>query len=109
MVLIGLAFTGPALMVTALASDWQTFQYYMTLAVTPMMMLCGVFYPLDAFPPGLQAFAQALPLTHAVDLLRPLMAGQPAEGLWGHALYLLLFTLASGAGAMLLLRRRLTG
>lgn len=109
MVLVGLAFTGPALMVTALARDWQTFQYYMTLAVTPMMMLCGVFYPLDAFPPALQSFAQALPLTHAVDLLRPLVAGRPADGLWEHVLYLLLFTLTSGAGAVLLLRRRMLG
>ena len=40
-------------------------------------MLCGVFYPISSLPGVLQSVLQALPLSHAVALMRPLAAGQP--------------------------------
>lgn len=41
-----------------------------------MFVLSGVFYPVLSLPPVLQSVVQFLPLTHAVDLIRPLVAGQ---------------------------------
>jgi lipooligosaccharide transport system permease protein len=44
--------------------------------MTPMTFLSGVYFPLDQMPPWLQAVAQLLPLTVAVELVRPLIIGQ---------------------------------
>ncbi|MDX1501846.1 MAG: ABC transporter permease [Thermoanaerobaculia bacterium] len=44
-----------------------------------MLGLSGAFVPVASFPPGLQAVAWALPLTHAVSLLEGIWTG----GAWG--------------------------
>ena len=41
----------------------------------PMLGLCGLFVPLPALPPGLQAVARVLPLTFAVSLLQGIWKG----------------------------------
>lgn len=41
----------------------------------PMMFLGGIFVPLSAMPPALQAVARALPLTYAVEALRAALDG----------------------------------
>ena len=73
--LTALAFGALALAVNPLAPGYDFFSYYFTLFITPMMMLSGVFFPLDQFPESVQLFAAFLPLTHAVELLRPLSTG----------------------------------
>jgi ABC-2 type transport system permease protein len=50
-----------------------------TLVLYPMLALSGLFVPIDALPPMLQAIARVLPLTYAVSLLRGIWHG---EG-WG--------------------------
>jgi lipooligosaccharide transport system permease protein len=105
--LAGLSFGGLALVMTALARSYDFFMYYFTLAVTPMFLFCGVFYPLHSLPPLAQQLAQVLPLTHAVALLRPLLTGHlPHEALY-HAGVLLLYTLLAYGFAWRLLSRRL--
>jgi lipooligosaccharide transport system permease protein len=74
--LIGFCFAGMALVMTALSPSFDFFMFYMTLIMTPMSLLCGVFFPVEQLPRALQAFAQALPLTHAIELVRPLIYGQ---------------------------------
>ena len=71
----GLAFASLGLIMTALSASYDFFMYYFTLFITPMMMLCGVFFPADQLPQALQHAAAFLPLTHAVALVRPLMNG----------------------------------
>ncbi len=44
-----------------------------------MLLLSGVFFPLEQLPAGAQAATQVLPLAHAVALIRPLMLGRPVE------------------------------
>jgi ABC-2 type transport system permease protein len=41
----------------------------------PMIALSGLFVPVGAFPPALQAVARALPLTYAVNLLKGIWNG----------------------------------
>jgi len=77
--LTGLCFAGPALVITARARRWDFFQYYITLFLTPMMLLSGVFYPTTALPETMQTIIQVLPLTHAVALIRPLVIGEPVS------------------------------
>jgi len=105
--LTGLAFAAPGLIVTALAPSYDFFMYYFTLFVTPMMLLSGVFFPLDQLPAGFQAIAHALPLTHAIAIIRPLIFGQVPEALWLHVAVLIAITVACFWIALGLTRRRL--
>lgn len=105
--LIGLCFGALALIMAAVATNYDFFNYYFVLAVTPMLMLCGVFYPIDSLPPALQSFVQVLPLTHAVALARPLVAGQEVTQAALHLAVLAAYTLAAFQIAVALVRRRL--
>ena len=78
--LTALTFGAMALAVNSVAPGYDFFSYYFTLFITPMMMLSGVFFPLEQLPEAVQVFAQFLPLTHAVALLRPLTAGEFPAG-----------------------------
>ncbi len=74
--LTGISFASLALVFNALAKGYDFFTYYFTLFLTPTMFLSGVFFPLDQLPPVVQVLSQALPLTHAVALVRPLFLDQ---------------------------------
>jgi len=106
-VLIGLAFAALGLSVNAVASGYDFFSYYMTLLLTPMMMLSGVFFPLERLPGTVQTAARALPLYHGVELTRPLLAGSwPAHAIT-HVAVLAAYALAGFYLATILTRRRL--
>ena len=104
--LIGLAFAGPALAVSAVSPSYEFFNYYITLVITPMMILCGVFYPIGTLPEALRLAVQALPLTHAVALTRPLATGAPVEQALVHLAVLAGFAAAGFYVSVALVRRR---
>jgi lipooligosaccharide transport system permease protein len=105
--LTGLAFAGPAIVMSARASNYDFFNYYFVLVITPMLLVCGVFYPVDTLPEAMRALVDWLPLTHAVELIRPLIVGtEPARPLLNLAV-LAAFAAASFALAVILARRRL--
>ncbi|HET7597236.1 MAG TPA: ABC transporter permease [Burkholderiales bacterium] len=106
--LTGLAFAGPGLVMTALSPSYDFFMYYFTLVITPMMLVCGVFFPMDQLPGWLQHFAQVLPLTHAVSLARPLLTGSVPSGIAAHLAVLAVYALAGFYVALVLTRRRLS-
>jgi lipooligosaccharide transport system permease protein len=92
---------------TAFAKGYDFFNYYMTLVLTPMFILSGVFYPVSSLPAPLQTAVQMLPLTHAVDLVRPLIAGQPVTHVTLHLAVLAAYAVTGFAIAAVLIRRRL--
>lgn len=57
----------------------------------PMLGLSGLFFPLASLPAGWQAVAQALPLTHAVALLRGIWEGGAWSDHWVNVAALALF------------------
>ncbi|MBM3356372.1 MAG: nodulation protein NodJ [Betaproteobacteria bacterium] len=105
--LTGLAFAGMGLVITALSPSYDFFMYYFTLAITPMMLMCGVFFPVSQLPAALRALAQVLPLTHAVDLARPLMNGAVPGDIPLHLTVLAAYAIAGFYIALVLTRRRL--
>jgi len=105
--LTGLAFAGLGLIMTSLSPSYDFFMYYFTLCVTPMMLLCGVFFPLDELPAAAQMLAQALPLTHAVALARPLVNGSVPPAWLLHIAVLAAYAAGSAYIALALTRRRL--
>lgn len=106
-VLIGLAFSAIGLVVNALARAYDTFTYYFTLVVTPMAFLSGVFFPLQQLPPWLQTVAHLLPLSHAIEMARPLLLGQWPQQPLLHVMALLLYAAVFAYIAIVLTRRRL--
>lgn len=105
--LIGLTFAALGLVITALAPSFDFFMYYFTLFLTPMVLLSGVFFPLEQLPSAVQAAGQLLPLHHAVRLVRPLLLGKLPQGILLHLGVMLAFTAGGFYAALVLTRRRL--
>jgi lipooligosaccharide transport system permease protein len=105
--LTGVTFASLGLIMTAVSPSYDFFMYYFTLAITPMMLFSGVFFPLEQLPPALQSVANLLPLAHAVAIARPLMNDAIPTGLFGHVATLMGFCIAGSFLALALTRRRL--
>jgi len=105
--LTGLAFAGLGLTITSLSPSYDFFMYYFTLAITPMMLASGVFFPIEQLPQWLQNAAQILPLTHAVALARPLMYGEVPDSALLNVAVLVLYAGVSSYCALALARKRL--
>ena len=105
--LIGLAFSGLGLIMTAVARSYEFFIFYFTLVITPMMFVSGVFYPRDALPVALQRIAAFLPLAHGADLARGLTLGRPMAHPWLDVLVLCAYAAGGVWVAVRLIRRRL--
>jgi lipooligosaccharide transport system permease protein len=107
MFVTGIAFASLGLIMTAVSPSYDFFMYYFTLFITPMMLLCGVFFPADQLPQALQHAAALLPLTHAVAMVRPLMNDTVPSALATHLSVLLLYAMVGFYVALALTRRRL--
>lgn len=106
--LVGLCFAATGLIMTALAPAYDFFMYYFTLVITPMMLLSGVFFPIEQLPALWQNVSAALPLTHAVELARPLLSGNVPDRTATHIAVLAGYLLAGFYVALVLFRRRLS-
>ncbi|MBI2313182.1 MAG: ABC transporter permease [Betaproteobacteria bacterium] len=106
-ILIGLTFAALGLTITAVSPSYDFFMYYFTLAITPMVLLCGVFFPVSQLPPWLQDISAWLPLTHAIELVRPLLQGQIPPRAALNLAVLAGYAAAGFYAALVLTRRRL--
>lgn len=75
MIFVGVMFGSLAMIITSFAPNFDFFNYYTELVLTPMLFFSGVFFPLDRFPAWMKTFAQFLPLTHAVKISRAAFGG----------------------------------
>ena len=105
--LVGLCFAATGLIVTALAPGYEFFMYYFTLVITPMTLLCGVFFPIEELPIALQGVSAALPLTHAVSLARPLLNGAIPKHVATDIAVLLAYAFAGFYISLVIFRKRL--
>jgi lipooligosaccharide transport system permease protein len=106
MVFIGILFGSLAMIVTSFAPNFDFFNYYTELIITPMLFFSGVFFPLDKFPGWMKVFAKFLPLTHAVNISRSAFSGEPSPGLlWDFVYIILLEAIAFYIGIKLMKRR----
>src|SRR3954463_9158577 len=92
---VGIAFSCIALIFNALAQGYDFFTYYFTLFLTPMMFLSGVFFPREQLPAVLRAASDWLPLTNAVELVRPLFLDQWPQQPWRSAAILAAYALVA--------------
>ena len=105
--LTGLAFAGPAIMMSALARNYDFFNYYFVLILTPMLLISGVFYPMDSLPNGLRPWIDLLPLPHAVELMRGAVLDVALSRTWSNIFTLSAYAFGGFFGAVWLVQRRL--
>ncbi len=105
--LVGLVFAAFGLVMNAFAPGYDFFTYFFTLVLTPMMLLSGIYFPVEQLPPVVRAFAEILPLKHAIDLARPLMTGQVPAQVALHVAVLAAYAMGAYYIALVLTRRRL--
>ena len=103
---VGIAFSCIALIFNALAKGYDFFTYYFTLFLTPMMFLSGVFFPREQLPPVLRLFSDWLPLTNAVELVRPMFMDRWPEHAMRHGAVLAAYAVAAYWIALALTRKR---
>jgi lipooligosaccharide transport system permease protein len=103
---VGITFSCIALIFNALAQGYDFFTYYFTLFLTPMMFLSGVFFPREQLPDALRAFSDWLPLTSAVELVRPMFMDQWPAHPARNALVLVAYTVVAFWVALALTRKR---
>ncbi len=102
----GITFSCIALIFNALAKGYDFFTYYFTLFLTPMMFLSGVFFPREQLPGPVRIVSEWLPLTSAVELVRPLFMDQWPQHPVRHLVVLVVYTGLSFWVALALTRKR---
>ncbi len=103
-VLIGFAFGSVGLACCTWMRSWQDFDL-VTLATMPLFLFSATFFPIDVYPPFLQAIVRFSPLYHGSELLRALSLGIFDWSIAGHVTFLLVMGLIGATIAS----RRLDG
>lgn len=87
-------------------SEYQVVQF-IPLIITPQIVLCGIWWPLQSVPEFIRPFSYMLPLTYAAHALRAVMlkGAGVADILYPDLLALGIFFLIFFAAATLMLRR----
>jgi lipooligosaccharide transport system permease protein len=104
---IGLTFGAFGLVMNSLAPGYDFFTYFFTLVLTPTLLLSGVFFPVEQMPAALRVAAAILPLSHGIDIARPLLSGNVPDNIVLHIAVLLADACAAYYVALVLTRRRL--
>ena len=104
---IALVFSAMALIVNAVARSYDLLSNYFTVVVMPLVFLSGVYFPLTQLPGWLRTMAEWLPVTAAVNLVRPLALGRWPTDPTHDLLLLLLWGAVCFVLALGLTRRRL--
>jgi len=89
-------------------SEFQVVQF-IPLIITPQIVLCGVWWPLQSIPEFIRPISYMLPLTYAGDALREVMlkGSSLTEILFPDLLALTVFFLVFFAAATLMLKRQM--
>ena len=101
-----MTFSCIALIFNAMAKGYDFFTYYFTLFLTPMMFLSGIYFPRTQLPDWLQEVTSYLPLTAAVELVRPLFLDQWPSNVLLHVGILVVYGAGSWLIALHLTRKR---
>jgi lipooligosaccharide transport system permease protein len=85
--LISFAFSASGMAATTYMRSWQDFDM-VSLAIIPLFLFSGTFFPLSVYPGWLQLVVSCTPLYQGVALLRGLDFGHFDWAMLGHIAYL---------------------
>ena len=100
----GMIFASMSMIVTSLVKGIESFNYYVTLVITPLMFLSGIFFPLTGVLERVGFFS---PLYHSARICQLLAQGKVGE-IWEHSLMLVLMLAGALTAAIILMKRRLS-
>ena len=106
-VLVGLMFASLSIFFTSIMPNMDAFNYYFTLLVSPMFLFSGVFFPIDGMPAIVKTIAWFLPLTHAVNVIRPAAQGIYSMSFLPEIAWMVVFTAIFYITSVVLMKRRL--
>ncbi len=109
LVVTGIMFSGPALLVAARARNHEQLFYYFTLVITPMFMFSGVFFPIARLPLLVRDIIILTPLFHVVNVVRALVLGHLYGGLLWDVAWIIGYVALFSWLPIRTLKRRLTG
>lgn len=104
---VGMLFGALAVLVSAFARSYESFNYWFTIGIAPMFFFSGIFFPLDRFPAWAQGAAWILPPAHGAIVSRAVCRGALDPALLGHAAWLVVATALAVVPAVNAVRRRL--
>jgi lipooligosaccharide transport system permease protein len=104
--LSGLGWAAFGILIAAVLKSIDDFSYVTSTVITPLFLVAGTFFPIDALPQWAQIAAEFNPLYHCVELVRDAVFGLELADLW-HAGFLLVFALVLWRLAVHHLQRRL--
>ncbi len=107
MVLVGILFGSLSMIITSFAPNFDFFNYYTQLVVSPIFFFSGVFFPLDRFPQAIRIVAEFSPLTQAVIISRAIFNHSYSPFLFLNLLAIIIPALAAFYFAIICMKRRL--
>ncbi|WP_174590576.1 ABC transporter permease [Methanocella conradii] len=105
--LVGVMFASLSIFFTTIVPSMDAFNYYFTLLLSPMFLVSGVFFPTDQLPMIVNSLAWLLPLTHAVNVMRPASMGHYSTSFIFEVAWMSAFTLVFYIAATALMKKRL--
>ncbi|MBU4033926.1 MAG: ABC transporter permease [Proteobacteria bacterium] len=103
----GMFFSACGMIMTALAKNYDFFNYFTSLVITPLFLFSGIFFPVESMSPPVKGVLEMLPLTPIVSLARILSYGRFGEPILLKILGSLFATGCAVCLAGYLIRRRL--
>jgi lipooligosaccharide transport system permease protein len=85
--LLAFAFAAVGMAATTWMRSWQDFDL-VNLVVLPLFLFSGTFFPISAYPEGLQGIVMLTPLWQGTDLIRSLVIGTVEPSTLWHVVYL---------------------
>ena len=85
-VLIAFGFASVGMAITSYFTSYQQMNL-IQIAMMPMFLFSGSFFPISVFSPWIQRIIEAFPLWQAIQMIRGLTLGTLSVGLLGHVLY----------------------
>lgn len=84
--LIAFGFAGIGMAATSFARTFQQLDWIF-VALMPMFLFSGTFYPVEVYPEPIATVVKFLPLWHGIEMMRDLTSGAVGWATAGHALY----------------------
>ncbi len=103
----GIFFAAVGLIMTALASSYEFFNYFTSLIITPLFLFSGVFFSLKTLDPTIATIIKIFPLAFTVELSRMLCYGKIGAQWPIAAASVMVTAMVTMLAGILLLKRRL--
>jgi lipooligosaccharide transport system permease protein len=71
----GFGWASFGILVASRSRSIDTFSYWTSMVMTPLMLFAGSFFPISALPRGVEIAANFNPLYHCVQLVRDFVFG----------------------------------